>query len=156
MPPRRAIIIAHDLSEMRAALAAAVRTGRAIRLQSAPGAASYLGVAVFAAMCALASAEHPTADAEFVLDCADDPGFAVAAFRHGIGCVRLSAPPAVLARVADIARQLGCRLVGGDDPALDLSGAGEPLAACLNWLAGPGESPAPPGGALPRPGRRCI
>lgn len=154
--PRRAIIIAHDVSEMRAALAAAVRTGRAVRVQSAPGAASYLGVAVFAAMCVLARADHPAADAEFVLDCADDPGFAVAAFRHGIGCVRLSASPAVLARVADIARQQGCCLVEGDDPALDLSDAGEPLAACLNWLATSGDAPLPPGGALPRQGRRCI
>lgn len=141
--PRRAIIIAHDARDMRAALAAAIATGRAVQVQSALGAASYLGVPLFARMCAIAAADYPAADALFVLDCADDAGYAVAAFRHGIRSVRLSASSPARDRVADIARQFGGCIADGDDPALDLMDVSDPLTACLRWLADVPEAPDP-------------
>jgi hypothetical protein len=132
----RAIVV-HDLAQLRAAFAAASELGAPVTVVSAPGAALSLGVGYFAAMISTARGEFPGVAAAAVLDCGDAPGLALAALRHGIGGVRVKAPRAALARIADIAAQSGGRLVTGRLAALDLAGVEDAAAACRAWLARP-------------------
>lgn len=136
MPRARAIVV-HDLSHARAALAAAAEAGRPVLLLSPPEGAASLGPLLFARMVALAREEHPDAEVEAVLDCGDAPGLALAALRTGLRAVNVRAATEALARLDDIARQHGARLVPEAEcrPALDLAGHGEPLAACRDWLS---------------------
>ena len=128
-------IIVHDLAHVRAALAAAADLGVAVTLTSAPDAAAYLGSGAFKAMIDLGRREFPQVPLTAVLDCGDAPGLALGALRIGIPAVRLHAAPDVLARVADIAGQLGAVLDTDDRPGLDLARERDPEAACRRWLA---------------------
>jgi hypothetical protein len=116
-------------------LTAAAGTGLPVALWSAPGAASYLGAPMFREIINAATAEFPGIDAIGVLDCGQDAGFALAAFRHGVGLVRVDLPSATLARVADIARQMGATVVRDRPPALDLIDCPESFSACRTWLS---------------------
>ena len=83
-----------------------------------------------------ASAAVPEAVATWVLDCGDETGVALAALRLGVPEIQLAAPGEARARVTDIARQLGARVVDDAEgtPILDLADADDPLAACREWL----------------------
>lgn len=129
-------IIVHHLGHAVAALGAAKALGVPVSLRSAPGAAAYLGAAVFRDMIAAAMIEVPGVEARAVLDCGDAPGHALNALRQGVAAVRLDAPPDVRARVGDIARQFGAVLDEDAAPALDLLDADDPAAASRQWLAG--------------------
>jgi hypothetical protein len=116
LPPRtraarRAVAIVHSLDEARAMLAAAREHGLAARLVSPPGAAAYLGVAYFWALVEAARAEFPDVAVDAVMDCGDDPGWALSALRTGFKRVVLGSNRRARARVAAIARALGARLV---------------------------------------------
>jgi len=133
------VIVIHNLAHARAALAAAAEAGVPVTLISAPAAAAYLGAAVFREIVATARREVPGAEATAVLDCGDARGLALNALRHGLKAVCLKAPADVLARVADIARQLDAVVLERvEGPALDLLDAADPLAACRQWLANSG------------------
>lgn len=131
---RPPVIVIQGLDHARAALSTAAERGIRVVLRSAPGAAAYLGAAVFREIVDQAAADHPNALQAAVLDCGDSPGHALAAFRHGIREVRLEAPPAVRARVADIAQKVGCALDENDGPVLDLGEVADPKAECERWL----------------------
>jgi len=131
----RPSIIVHSLGDCRMALRAAEESGCAVTLRSAPGAAAYLGAPAFRAMVETARSEHPDVDAHVVLDCGNDPGLALAAFRHGLGRVRVDLAPEVRARVADIAAQCGADVDDDPAPALDLDGETDRYSACRRWLA---------------------
>ncbi len=128
-------IIVHNLEHALAALSAAGRLGTAVTLASPPGAAAYLGAAVFRDMIGRAAAAHPGVEMRAVLDCGDDPGLALGALRQGIKWVRIEAPEEVRARLGDIAAQLGAALDEGGPGDLDLLGAEDPFEACRAWLA---------------------
>ena len=130
----RAIIV-HDLDHAVGALRAAGELGVAVTLRSAPGAAAYLGAAVFRDIIKAAQAAHPGVAVTAVLDCADNPGLALNALREGVLAVRLEAPGDLKARVADIAAQLDGTLDEDDRAALDLMDADDAYAACRAWLA---------------------
>lgn len=119
--PRRIII--HDHAQARTAQAIAAELGVAVTLQSPDGAAASLGSTYFRGL-------------DVVLDCGDAPGHALAALRAGVKRIRLRAAPEVLARVADIAGQLGADLDQSDGPVLDLGKVppGRWAAACREWL----------------------
>ncbi len=124
---RRPEIIVHSRDQVRAALAAAEAANLDVVIASAPGAAAYLGAALFREM--TDGAEHA------VLDCGDAPGLALNALREGVKAVRLDASEDVRARVADIARQSGGELAGArQDPALDLLDCDDAELACRTWL----------------------
>lgn len=128
-------IVIHSLAHARAALVAATELDLPVTLTSAPGAAAYLGAPVFREMVAAAEREFPDADVTALLDCGDDAGLALNALRHGLKVIRLKAADPVLARVADIAGQLGATLDPTPDaPALDLLEAADPRQACRDWL----------------------
>ena len=133
----RAIIV-HSLDHAKAALSAAAELGVPVTLLSAPGAAAYLGAAVFREMIAEASRVHPRVALTAVLDCGDNPGLALNALRRGVKVVRLEAPADVRSRVADIAAQSGAALDDGGDGALDLLDTVDFRGACLAWLAAAG------------------
>jgi hypothetical protein len=118
-------------------LRAAAEADMAIVLESPPDAARYLGAPYFLAMIEAARAEVPDTQAASVLDCGDAAGLALDALRHGARAVRLLARDDVLARVADIAGQMGAIVEAGPSPgdALDLGVACEPLDAARNFLA---------------------
>jgi hypothetical protein len=125
----------HDLAQGRAAFAVAAELDVPVTIMSAPGAALSLGVGYFAALIATLRREYPAVAATAVLDCGDAPGLALAALRHGIEGVRVKAPRAALARIADIAAQSGGALVTGRVRTLDLAGVEDAPSACRAWLA---------------------
>lgn len=129
-------VIVHDLDQARTAVAAAAALGRPVVLRSAPGAAAFLGAGAFRAIVAAAQAAFPQARVTAVLDCGDAPGLALGALRGGIAAVRLRAAPEPLARIADIAAQLGARLDQDDREPLDLKDLNDAEAACRRWLGG--------------------
>lgn len=130
---RRAVII-HNLEHAKAALTAAERLGTAVTLRSAPGAAAYLGAAVFRCIIDEAARICPGAAFTAVLDCGQAPGSALCALRHGVKGVSIDAPPEVQAKIADIAAQTGAFLDNGKGEALDLMRADDAVGACLVWL----------------------
>lgn len=129
-------IIVHDLSHAEAAVAAAAEAGVGVTLVSAPGAAAYLGAAVFRQIVEAARAVAPGVEVRAVLDCGADPGLALNALRLGVDAVRVEAKPKVRARLADMARKQGARLDEAAGAALDLCDVADPRAACGAWLAG--------------------
>jgi fructose/tagatose bisphosphate aldolase len=131
----RPAIIVHDLAQARAALVAAAALEVPVALRSAPGAASYLGPAVFRAIIDAARAGGADADVVAVMDCGQDAGRALSALRHGIERVRVDLPPATVARIADIATCYGAAVDDEDVPVLNLLNCPDPAAACQKWLA---------------------
>lgn len=136
------VIIVHTLEHARAAIGAAAELGIPAVLRSAPGAASYLGAAVFRDMIAEAAAEYPSAAFTAVLDCDDQPGLALNALRRGIKAVRVDVAPDVAARIADIAAQTGAVVDNSDGSVLDLLHVEDPATACRTWLSADSEKPS--------------
>jgi hypothetical protein len=127
--------IVHTLAQAKAALTAAAETGIAITLESPPDAVRSLGADYFLALVAAARSAMPTADNTAVLDCGRAPGSALAALRAGAEAVRLDAKSDVMARVADIAAQLGARVESEPAAAaLDLNETPDPLAAARAFI----------------------
>ncbi len=144
-------IIVHGLKDAKAAVAVASDLGVPVTLRSAPGAALYLGAAVFRDMIKEAQRPHPDVAVTAVFDCGDDPGLALGALRHGLKVIRVSVSGEVLERIADIAAQSGARLEedeqdsGGGacvagEPVLDLLDVDDPEAAVRSWLTEPGNT----------------
>ena len=104
-------------------------------LTSAPGAAAYLGAAVFRDMVAEAIRAVPGVPVTAVLDCGGDPGLALNALRQGIKAVRVDVARDVQARIRDIAGKCGAVVHAGAPAALDLKDAGDIDADCRAWLA---------------------
>lgn len=131
------MIVIHTIAHARAALAAAADVGRPVTLVSAPGAAAYLGAAVFREMVAAAAGETPGAAVTAMIDCGEDAGLALNALRHGLKAIRLRAGPTAMAAVADIAGQMGAFIDPDPEaPALDLLDRPDAQAACRTWLLG--------------------
>lgn len=129
-------VVVYGYNDSIAALTAAARLGQPVRLKSPAAVAAALGPQVAWSMFRRASAAVPEAVATWVLDCGDETGVALAALRLGVPELQLAAPGEARARVADIARQLGARVVDDAEgtPILDLANADDPLAACREWL----------------------
>ncbi len=108
---RQHVAIVHSLAAARAAVEAGRQRGMPVVLVSPPGAAAYLGVGFFAALVEAVRAEFPDAAVEAVMDCGDDPGFALSALRMGFKTVVLRGNPRARARVAAIARVIGADLL---------------------------------------------
>lgn len=103
------VAVVRSLAEVRAVLAAE-RVATAV-LVSPPGAAGYLGVGFFAALVDAARDEFPRIAIEAVMDCGEDPGWALSALRMGFKTIVLRGDPRARARVAAIARAMGAHVV---------------------------------------------
>jgi len=143
--PAPALTVAiRDRFEGEAVLAAAAALGLEIVLVTAPGLARFAGAGFCAALSEVLG--RPVG-----VDCGREPGLALAALRAGAPCVRLEAPAALFARVADIARQLGAELVREwPEPTLRLAPGETPPAALRRAAAerGAGEPSSPAGERL--------
>ena len=131
--PARAVIV-HSLADARAAFTAAAHLRVPVIIESAKGAAGYAGPLWFLEVVRAARAEHPNVKATAVLDCGDNPGYALGALRAGCLAIRLRVRPRVAGKIKAIARQYGAVLCGGRIPALDLLKESDPERACLEWL----------------------
>jgi hypothetical protein len=129
-------IIVHSLDQALAAAAAAEALASPLVLRSAPGAGGNAGVGWFAALAEMLAERHPQLALTLVLDCADEAGTAMGAFRRGLKRVRFTGKPDVAAKLAAIAASHGATLDDDPRPALDLLGRRDPEAACRHWLAG--------------------
>jgi hypothetical protein len=105
-------VIVHALVHARAATA--VRPD--VLLLSAPGAGIYAGAGWFAALVRAADGRA------CVLDCGDDAGAVLAAFRAGIPAAVFTGPAAMADRLAAVAQDCGARVLAAPPPALDLAG----------------------------------
>jgi hypothetical protein len=127
MQPKRVIV--YSIPQARAAIDAAA--GRPIILISARGMAGFMGPLWFKALTDEAAAASPGANVTAALDCADEPGTALAALRCGFKLVRFTGPEEARARLDDIAQQLDATVesaVSADT--LDLLDCKDPLASC--------------------------
>lgn len=132
----RAVIV-HGLADARAACAAARALGVALELRSAPGAVASLGPLWFHEIVRAIEAEFPDLAVTAVLDCADFPGYALAALRQGMKHIRFTGPPATLQKIAAIARRSGATVESGRAPAaFDASRDPDGEAALRAWLGG--------------------
>jgi hypothetical protein len=127
-------VIVHGLPDVRAALA----PGLPATLLSAPGAALYAGCGFWRALIERAQQEFPAAVITDVLDCADGSGHALAALRVGQRLLVLEHAAPGWQAVADIAAQLGGKVLTTAPPAVDLAqrGAERRLESWLSGRAG--------------------
>ncbi len=124
----------HGIAHARAAAAAAAALGVAVRIRSAPGAAAYGGAGWFLEMIDIVRAEYPNARIEASLDCADAPGYAMAALRRGAEMIRFRGTKTAGEKIAQLADARGAVWDKSRAAPLDLSGIGDPESACLGWL----------------------
>ncbi len=127
-------IVVHSPAQAQAALAAAASLGAPVVLLSGPGAASYAGPAWFLEIVRQARLAHPDVPVTAILDCADQPGRALAALRIGVKHLRLAGNPRARARVAAIAEAMGAMLDVTRYDALDLAGVGDAQADVTAFL----------------------
>jgi len=113
-------VVVHGLDQARAAL----RPGRPVTLLSARGAAAYAGCGWWRALVAATLADAPGVDVCDILDCADAPGYAMAALRVGQRTLILDAACPAFAAVAAAAATLGARVLAERPEALDLADRG--------------------------------
>ena len=114
--------VVRDLDQAKAALKAARERGLFVSLVSPPGWAAQMGPAVWRAMIAEAERAEPGALQDAVLDCGDDPGWALAALREGVKAVVLRAPAETRTKIADIAAQTGAKVLNERPAAKEWSG----------------------------------
>ena len=104
----RPAILVRDWRSTEAVLQAARADGTSPILVTPEGAASFYGAGYLGALQERAEKEFPDVDFELIVDCADAPGHALACLRAGVK--RISMEP-FNDKIADIARQMGARLV---------------------------------------------
>ena len=102
------MILIRDWRSTEAALLAARADGTSPVLITPEGAASFYGAGYLAALQARAETEFPDIGFELIVDCGDAPGHALACLRAGVKRISMSASND---KIADIARQMGARLV---------------------------------------------
>jgi hypothetical protein len=117
-------VVVHGLRHARAALA----PGLPVTLLSSRGAAIYAGCGWWRALMQACGAEID------MLDCADAPGYAMAALRIGQRRIVLDAGPA-FAAVSAAAATLGATVFAARPEALDLAERGAERRL-LTWLQG--------------------
>lgn len=138
-------IIVHELDHAVAALGAAQALSCPLTILSATGAVRSGGAAWWRELMSQARAIEPEPEAEWILDCADEPGMALGALREGIAAICLDADPAIWSRVAQIAAQSGATLLRPERTgALDLAGSNNPQRDCKLYLSDPADAVANP------------
>jgi hypothetical protein len=128
-------IVIQGIGDLRAALKAAAGLYRSLTVLSIPGAAGSAGAPWFHALIQTGSAEFPEIPLTGVLDCADQPGFALASLRTGCRDLLLLDSSPAWPRVHAITQAAGARLYGSHGPTFNPRFFRDPIAACREWLA---------------------
>ncbi len=131
----RGPVIVRDLEDLRIVFAGARALNRRVVAVTGPDAAAHAGVLFLLKAVEMAHAACGPADVAVVLDAGDDPAIALAALRSGWRAIAFSGRDTVFAKLADMARKQGARIVPmPTGPALDLAATDDPHAACRAWL----------------------
>lgn len=139
-------IVVHEIDHAVAALAAARAHERPIVILSAVGAARSAGAGWWRELVAQTREGSLDQDAEWILDCGDEPGMALAALREGVGSIALDAGEPIWSRVAQIAAQCDATVRRVDRTgALDLAGSNNPQRDCNLYLSKSPDDVAKPG-----------
>lgn len=143
---RTARIVVHEISHALAALTAARAQNQPLLILSAPGAVRSAGAGWWRELVAQAGDSVPDQSAEWVLDCGDEPGMALAALREGVGTIALEVDEPTWSRVAQIAARCDASLVRvSRSGALDLADSNNPQRDCNLYLSNGPDSVAKPG-----------
>ena len=137
MSARRPAIVVHDLDQATAALRAAAAAGVPVTLWSAPGAASYAGLAFLRAVFEKAAEAVPEADHDAIVDCRGSGALAHEALSRDFGGVAFTGRGAMRKTLQAIADGQGNRLVtaGPGRRALDLAHSSDPARKSADYLA---------------------
>jgi hypothetical protein len=128
-------VIVHSLEHALAALQAAEERNIAVTLASASGAGAFAGPRWFLAVLAEAARAHPRATCDAVIDCADEPGTAMAALRAGAKRIAFAGGGEAAGKLAEIAAAANAAIEArAEVTALDLLDERDPLAACRVYL----------------------
>ncbi len=139
-------IVVHEIAHAIAALTAARAQNQPLLIISAPGAVRSAGAGWWRELVAQARDSIPDQGAEWVLDCGDEPGMALAALREGVGTIALEADETTWSRVAQIAIQCDASVLKVDRTgALDLADSNNPQRDCNLYLSNGPDSVAKPG-----------
>lgn len=106
LPQRPLVFVVWNGDEIDRAVAAA--KGRALLLLSPPEA---FGAPFFAALIAQAQSRHPESKLTWALDCGARGGLALAALYAGAPTIVFTGTKALRSQIADVARQLGARVI---------------------------------------------
>ena len=141
-----ATIVVHEFSHAVAALTAAQAHNRPITILSAMGAVRSAGAGWWRELVTQAGANVPDQAAEWILDCGDEPGMALAALREGVQAIALDAGEPIWSRVAQIAVQCDASVLRIDRAgALDLADSNNPQRDCYLYLSNTPDGVAKPG-----------
>jgi hypothetical protein len=139
-------IVIHEISHALAALTAAQAQNQPLLILSAPGAVRSAGAGWWRELVTQARDSIPDQSAEWVLDCGDEPGMALAALREGVGTIALEADEPTWSRVAQIAARCDASVLRVDRAgALDLADSNNPQRDCNLYLSNGPDSVAKPG-----------
>ena len=131
-------IIVHSLDHAVAALECFRDAATDGFVLSPPGGGANLGAAVFQAMIDEARKQVPEARVTAILDCGEDPGYALAAIRAGLKAIVFTGNAEAKSRINDIATQSGCQMIDSlvytDPQPLDLLDVPDVLNACRKHL----------------------
>jgi hypothetical protein len=102
------VILVRDWKQTEAALRAARASGTAPVLLTPEDAASFYGAGYLGALQERAREEFPDVAFTLIVDCGDEPGYALACLRAGVRTISMAEHNE---KIADIARQMGAELV---------------------------------------------
>ncbi len=131
-----AALVVHGLADALLAVAAARCLDRPLTMISAPGAAAYAGPVWFLALVERARAAAPDASIAGILDCADDPGHALAALRAGAKAIVFTGDDILAKKLAALAEASGAVVLRRRPPCCDPEFAEDRQAAYAAFLSG--------------------
>ncbi len=129
------VVRVHGWKHVAAALTAARESSRPVILVAPPNGTYTGGVGFWAAIEKRRQELFADVAAELVVDCDGAPGHVMAALRVGLRCLVFDGNAAARARLLDIVRQHGARLVPRPRATLDLIHEKDLLRACRTLFA---------------------
>ena len=127
-------VVIHGIYHARASCKAALGNGKSMTIWSAFGASSYMGPRWFFEIIRLVRSEFPNLKILGILDCGDQPGDALAAIETGIEALALTAKPATIRSIRQIADQASVKLHRRPSHKLDLAKCLDAEACCKRWF----------------------
>jgi len=128
-------IVIHNIEHARAALKASSATKVSIAIVSAPYAGCYAGVSWFVKIEEKIRKEFSKTKAIFILDCGDEPGVALEAFRLGVKFIFLKGNKKIIKKISEIGLKKKSSLYQKKLKILDLKDKINFSEQCIIWLS---------------------